>query len=266
MNDSKQKKITRWQEFARIVRPKGCNLLKALPRFPNAVLVTGCQRSGTTLLARIISQSKGMTDYWEGKDDELDAALILSGYNKHKSNERYCFQTTYLNECFKEYFEKELDFKIVWVLRNPLSVVYSMMHHWGKFAFEELFRSVGYELLENSEKVRYARFGNFGVSKLRRACLSYNSKTSHLFKLMDVLGNDNILVVDYDYLIKNKNIVLPHIYQFINLEYKKEYGEKIHSKSLQKSDQLSKKKIDIIKRECNPCYLEASKYITLNSN
>jgi ligand-binding sensor domain-containing protein len=44
-------------------------------------------------------------NYWFGRDDELDAALILSGHVDHQQNGRYCFQTTYINECFREYFE-----------------------------------------------------------------------------------------------------------------------------------------------------------------
>ena len=72
-------RIKTWRRFAREVRPKGCRLLSRLERFPKSVLVTGCQRSGTTMLSRIITQSEGMTNYWFGKDDELDAALILSG-------------------------------------------------------------------------------------------------------------------------------------------------------------------------------------------
>jgi len=66
--------IKSWNDFTRRVRPKGCVLLGRLDEFPRPILVTGCQRSGTTMLSRIITQSEGMTDYWFGKDDESDAA------------------------------------------------------------------------------------------------------------------------------------------------------------------------------------------------
>jgi hypothetical protein len=46
-----------------------------------------------------------MTQYYFGSDNELDAALILSGRVAHEPQGRYCFQTTYLNECYSEYFE-----------------------------------------------------------------------------------------------------------------------------------------------------------------
>jgi len=97
--------IITWKKFAPEVRPGGCNLLARLDEFPNSILVSGCQRSGTTMLLRLITQSEGMVNYWFGRDDELDAALILSGFEPHTPHGRYSFQTTYLNECAHEYYD-----------------------------------------------------------------------------------------------------------------------------------------------------------------
>jgi hypothetical protein len=59
-------KITTWHQFEQTVRARGCNLLRRLGNFPRSILVAGCQRSGTTMLSRIITQSEGMTNYWFG--------------------------------------------------------------------------------------------------------------------------------------------------------------------------------------------------------
>ena len=75
--------------------------------------MSGCQRSGGTMLAGILSKSDGIVDFAWSKDDELDAALILSGYEDHVAQGRYCFQTTFLNECYQEYFEHTPDFKLI---------------------------------------------------------------------------------------------------------------------------------------------------------
>lgn len=135
--------ITSWKGFARRVRSQGCQLLAHLDEFPNSVLVMACQRSGTTALARVITTSEGMTNYWFGRDDELDAALMLSGQIRYFSTRRHCFQTTYINECYREYLEHTNGHKLIWVIRNPFSVIYSMLHNWGRFAFNELFRACG---------------------------------------------------------------------------------------------------------------------------
>ncbi len=123
-------------------------LLHRIDEFPDSVLVTGCQRSGTTALARAINASPAMVDYRFGRDDELDAAQILAGRVDHVPRGRYCFQTTYLNQCYGEYLEHRSPQRIVWVLRNPYSVVYSMVYNWGRFAFNELFAACGSPLLE----------------------------------------------------------------------------------------------------------------------
>lgn len=255
--------IRTWRQFSRLVRSKGCGLLRRLDEFPNSILITGCQRSGTTMLSRIITQSEGMVNYWFGPDDELAAALILSGYVDHTPRGRYCFQTTYLNECYHEYFEHKMGHKIIWVLRNPFSVVHSILFNWRMFASNELFRGCGTYLLSDKEKRRYNLLGVWGISKLRRACLSFNGKVSQAFELNDRIGKYQMLVVDYDDLVEQKQRILPLIYRFIDLPYRDEYCHKIHPKSINKASRLSKHEYALIKELCSPVYDRAR---TLLSN
>jgi len=255
--------INSWKKFAKIVRSKGCFLLKNLENFPNSILVTGCQRSGTTMLSRIITQSEGMFNYWFGKDDELAAALILSGYVKHKPQGRYCFQTTYLNECYHEYFNYiNFPVKIIWVLRNPYSVVYSMVYNWSRFALNELFLACGFDLLNERQKKLYKIFGTFAVNKFLRACYAYVGKTSQIFEIASRFKEDKLMIIDYDDLVKNKEVLLPLIYDFINLKYNPKYANKIHSKSLNKAKKLKNKQRDIIKKICIPVYERAQKLLS----
>src|SRR5215471_17197891 len=44
-----------WRRFHRGVRRRGLPLLKNLPSYPRCILVAGCQRSGTTMLTRLIA-------------------------------------------------------------------------------------------------------------------------------------------------------------------------------------------------------------------
>ena len=253
--------ITTWKKFARKVRSGGCNLLARLDEFPNSILVSGCQRSGTTMLSRLITQSEGMVNYWFGRDDELDAALILSGFVPHTPRGRYCFQTTYLNECVCEYYDHMKGHNIIWVLRNPFSVIHSMLHNWRNFALNELFEACGVHLLNEKEKRFYKWFGVWGISRLKQACLSYNGKVSQLFDLTRRLKRDAIIIVDYDSLVSKKNDILPLIYRFVDLTYKSKYAEMIHSESLRKSNLLSKREYAFIERMCMPIYNEAKKLV-----
>ena len=66
-----------------------------------------------------------------------------------------------------------------------------------------------------------------------------------------------VLFVEYDRLVAEKSTLLPELYDFISLQYKKEYADKIHAKSVQKADRLSRRERDIIKQLCEPIYNDA---------
>lgn len=249
--------IKTWKQFSRRVRKNRPRLLKQLDQFPNSILVAGCQRSGTTILSRVITHSEGMVNYWFGKDDELDAALILSGKVAHSPKGRYCFQTTYLNECYEEYFEHQGGYKLIWVLRNPYSVVYSLMYNWRRWTLNELFEGCGTQLLEGRMAVRYKHFGVIGVPRLVKACLAYNGKVSQLFRLKRKLSPREILVIEYDNMVNDVESQLDKIYRFVNLPYKKEYSGRIHKKSTHKKTGLSENEIKMVEKFCLPIYENA---------
>lgn len=214
------------------------------------------------MLARIITQSEGMVNYWFGPDDELDAALILSGHEAHQPRGRYCFQTTYLNERYPEYFEHE-NFRMVWILRNPHSVVHSMLHNWKDFALNNLFSSCAAQLVEERYRRRHEIFGHLGVPRLLRACYAYNAKTSQIKQLRDHLDESRLQVVDYDELVKNKVRILPRIYEFIGQPYKIEYEQAIKSSSLSKSNRASPREQEVVERLCMPVYKQMLGFQTL---
>ena len=258
--------VRNWRQFGRRVRPRGCDLLKCLGDFEDAVLVAGCQRSGTTALARAINQADGVVSYRSHRDDELDAALILSGAEPHRPLPgKYCFQTTYLNQCFREYIEHRGEYRLIWVLRNPQSVVYSMLHNWGRFAFNELFRACGVPLLSKLEAKRYHSWGRWGVSSLRRACLSYNGKVKQLDLLKKELGPEDLLVVDYNELVRHKRDLLPRVFEFSGLIFREKYLEALHARSVAKKIQLPRSSQDEIEQWCGPVYQRALRHLTLTT-
>jgi hypothetical protein len=197
-----------------------------------------------------------MTKFQFSSDDELDAALILSGWIPHDHQGRYCFQTTYLNNSYPEYFEHD-NYKLIWVLRNPASVTYSMLYNWRRAALNRLFRHCGADLLDEGDHWRYTNFGSLAISRLKRACLSYNAKIAHIFKLRERLGDDRLFIIDYEKLISQKEFILPMIYEFIDLPYQSEYAVRIHSGSLNKAEIFYAQHRDLIDSVCMPVYVRA---------
>ena len=256
------KNINTWQKFSRNVRANQEELLSHLDNFKDSVLITGCQRSGGTMLSRVITQSIGMDNYWFGKDDELDAAVILSGQVEYSSNNRHCFQTTYLNERYREYYDHP-GHRIIWSLRNPYSVVYSMAYNWKNFALNELFISCGLPYMNAKDRVNFQRFFVYGVPPIRRAAYAFCGKVSQVFELSEKLGHDSIAILEYDNLVKNKSSVLPEVYEFINLPYNIAYADPISQRSIHKMDKLTDKEKQIIDSICSPVYERALKLVTI---
>lgn len=245
-----------WRAFASEVRGTQEKLLVRLEDFQDSVLVTGCQRSGGTMLSRVITQSDGMVNYWFGADDELDAALILAGRRSHEPTGRYCFQTTYLNERYPEYVE-HTGHRIVWSLRNPHSVVYSMLYNWRRFALKELFLQCGYGHMNYRDRVSFQRYGLRGVSAVRRAAYAYVGKVSQVFFLKEHYPPDRLTVLEYDTLVRQKSRLLPALYQRIDLPYKETYAEPISERSLGKKGRLTPSESAIVDEIASPVFERA---------
>lgn len=258
----KQRGIRTWQKFAKEVRSNGCHLLKCLGEYSAPVLVTGCQRSGTTLLARIFRHSDGFVDFQTGRDDELDAALILSGRELFNGVGRYCFQTTYVNECYPEYLAHKNNVKMIWVLRNPYSVVWSMVYNWERFALNELYHACGEKYHTASRRNILGRWLLPGVDRLTKACLAYKGKTAQVLELSKRFPSSNLLVIEYDDLILHSRKLLPKIYDFVNEPYLDSYSEGIHAKSVSKFTSFSPRKRAIIEEHCATTYSEALRLVS----
>ncbi len=253
--------IVNWVQFSLLVRANERNLLKRLAEFPDSVLITGCQRSGTTMLSKIIVESEGMVNYWMGQfRTELYGALILAGAVPYAARGRHCFQTTYVYDCPDEYFTCSETHKLIWMLRNPFSVIRSMLFNWDvHFSLNELFDACGAPLLSDSERALYDQYGPSCFSLIQRACLSYNGKVLQGLDLVEKLDADRLMVVDYDGLVRNKQEVLPAIYEFTGLSYRSDYGEKIHPQSLNKKENLSPEDTAWIESRCAPVYERVKK-------
>ena len=256
--------VTSWKAFDRHLRPRQQKLLARVPFLRNdLIFVAGCQRSGTTMLTKVLMRSSQINEYRTNLDSELEGALILAGVLPElSSDKRLCFQTTYLNEKYTEYFEHKGRFKLAFVVRNPFSVVYSMMHHWVRrrdlrnFPLNELFSTVGKEGLLEKEKRRFDLLGTWGFSRLRKACLAYTSKTSQLHEIKKQLGED-VLVIEYDDIIQKSDDILPHIFDFFGLPYESSCRDIVNTNSLKKSDKLSPQERKVVESTCLDVYEKA---------
>jgi hypothetical protein len=247
--------IRSWAAFHALVKQPDRPLLAKLDDYSDPILVAGCQRSGTTALARLLKRADGMVDHAFGHDDELDGALLLAGHATRGTDGRHCFQTTYLNDRFREYFEHR-DFRLIWMLREPCSVVYSMLNNWKRGALNRLFDACGADVLAQADPAPSVASTWLGPSRLAKACSSYVAKTAQTFELRERLQG-RIAVVDYDELVAHKHALLPELCEFAGVAYDARLADALHARSVAKREQLGARDAQYVDRFCSAVYLNA---------
>ena len=234
-------RIRRWPQFARRIRPGNEQLLQDLPRYPGSIFVAGCQRSGGTMLARELNRHPDVLDCFWSRDAELDAALILSGTEPVEpppAGKRYCFQTTYLNDRWVEYAPNAEHFHLIWLIRNPYSVVYSMLYNWRRFALNEVFDQCGVDHLPEALARRRKRWGRLGVAPLDRAAMAYLGKLEQCRAMLEQLPQDRFTTLQYETLVTEKAAMTAQVYAFAGLAPLTVADTEISTRSLGKADKL----------------------------
>jgi hypothetical protein len=250
-------KYRSWQRFHAGPRQETQPLTRALATYPDAALVAGCQRSGTTMLTRIIARARGFRSLQLTHDDELDAALALCGYIDLPRDTRYCFQTTYLNGRFPEYRTLAPRQRLIWVLRNPHSVVFSMVYNWRRWALQELFEASRADAAQRVPGIdNEPGWRPFGLSRARKATVAYVGKSAQLFEIRKLLPPEQLMVVEYDDVVQAPAEWLPRIFAFIDEPYDPAYASMIKVASVNKKDRMP----DRLRREIDelamPTYQE----------
>jgi hypothetical protein len=238
-------------------------LLAKLDDYHAPILVAGCQRSGTTALARLLKRAEGVVDHAFGHDDELDGALLLAGHAARSLDGRQCFQTTYLNDRYPEYFAHG-NFRLIWMLREPRSVVYSMLNNWKRGALNRLFDACGAEVLARADEPLTLGRAWLGPSRLAKACASYVAKTAQTSTLAERLG-ERMAVIDYDELVAHKHTMLPKLCAFVGVPYGAQLADALHDRSVNKRSRLGSREADYVDRFCLDAYARARELRTIGA-
>jgi hypothetical protein len=211
-----------------LIATPGRPLLARLDEFEDCLLVAGCAGAGTTAIARLLKRTDGIVDHGFGHDDELDGALLLAGQVERFDDGRHCFQTTYLEERFHEYFEHH-DFRLIWILREPCSVVGAMQNSWKRSALDRLLPAGGGRPYPETLPRTVAGM----ASRLDRACAAYTECVRRTFEIAARLGR-RAAIVDYDDLAARRSRLLPELCGFAGTRFDRRLLSHLHGKSVHK--------------------------------
>ncbi len=205
-------------------------LLARLDDYENSLLISGCHWPSTTAVTRLLQRTGGFADHGFGHDDEFDGALLLAGYVTRFSSERHCFQTTYLNDGFREYLDHE-DFKLIWILREPRSVVASLLTRWKRAALDALLPGGEHADADSRSSLS-------GASRIDKACSAYTAAATQALELHARLGR-RIAIVDYDDLAAHRDRLLPQLCELAGTAFDRQLLSHLHGKHVHRGDTLA---------------------------
>jgi hypothetical protein len=208
-----QAEITSWEQFhlATAQRP----LLARLDDYGDALLIAGCDRSAATAVTRLFKRLSCFADSGYGHDDELDGALLLAGLRGREHPGRHCFQTSYVDRRFEEYFDHS-GYRLIWIVREPRAAVCSLLGDRQKKPGRSAASTLGQ-----------------GASRLEKACAAYIAAIEQTLELEERLGA-RVAIVDYDALAADRARLVPALCRFASVDCSAELLGHLHGKSVRK--------------------------------
>lgn len=212
-------RVASWNDFYAVMA--GRPLLARLDDYRDALLIAGCDWSATTAITRLFKRLPCFAESSWAHDDELDGAMLLANGMQEPAEGRHCFQTTYVRERYREYFEHER-FQLVWVVREPRAAVRSLLANRER-------------TLPPRTALRLAgkSAGGQGASRLEKACAAYLESVRQTWEIKERLGG-RVAIVDYDELVADRNRLLPALCRFASVECDARALRHLHGKSVRK--------------------------------
>src|ERR1044071_73862 len=156
----------------------------------SVVLVTGCQRSGTTWMRKLLAEA------WPGavapKEQEVCAYLVAGAELPAPEARVQVLQTTFANVYVESFLRLPPAVPVIVMARNPFSVCRSLVHNWDSLSIEHAHRigEVGHIALDR-EIDQWRAAVNIYVQSMRagRELLARRSERARRVLFDDVVGD-----------------------------------------------------------------------------
>ena len=131
-----------------------------------------------------------------------------------------------------------------------------MAYNWKRFALNELYEDVG-AARATSQRLRRAKAPwPFGTSQVEKACLAYSAKTSQVLAIQKFVRPHQLLILEYDALVRDLARWLRRVFEFIDEPYQDTYASFVRQDSIHKADRLSRRVTQVIEAYAVPTYKE----------
>lgn len=231
------------------------------------VFIFGCQRSGTTIIQKLVGLNPNVKFYGEGdppyfynsdsdKHHRIRSNNDINYFLKKETSPFIIIKPLYESHSAHKLVSDHTNSKGIWVFRNYLDVIDSHIHYYKQNAndyirplFTENKDNWINEFIPESTKQFIKQFSLDELSDADAYGLFWIVRNS-IFQ--SSAQNKNILLINYENLVKEPTKEITKIYRFIGLPFKKYYSKLIRSNAVSKkvSFELNPK----IEEKCKKIY------------
>jgi len=154
------------------------------------VLVTGCQRSGTTWMRKLLAEA--LPDAMAPKEQEVCAYLVAGAELPAPEARVQILQTTFANVYVESFMRLPPAIPVILMARNPFSVCRSLVYNWDSLLIEHAHRvgAIGRVALDRENDLWHAAV-NIYVQSMRagRELLARRSERTRLVLFDEIVGD-----------------------------------------------------------------------------
>lgn len=212
------------------------------------IFIFGCQRSGTTIIQRLISLSTNVKFYGEGdppyfhdpeseKHHRIKSTAEINTYLKHESLDYIVIKPLYESQNANELINSNQNSKGIWVFRNYLDVIDSHLHYYNydvKIYVAPIFDYKKNSWLNESVPSEIQKFIiQFNLNEISDAD-AYGLFWIVRNSLYLNIKNKNILLVNYETLVTSPSTQISRFCNFLGLPYFGFYSNVIRTNAISK--------------------------------
>lgn len=246
----------------------------SLNKKTNIFFVFGCQRSGTSIVQKLIGLSPRVKFYGEGdlpyfysedssKHHRIKTDKEINDLLKDEALKYITLKPLYESHHADSLISKVSDSKGVWVFRNYFDVIDSHLHYYNHNIIEyvsPLFTNDNNnwlnEYIPDNIQSFINRYSIDDISDADAYGLFWIARNS-LYN--EVLNNKNILCINYEALVKNPDTQIKRMCEFLSIPFYSFYSKAIRNNAVSKK--ISFKLNPDIENKCEEIYYKLLKSV-----
>jgi hypothetical protein len=259
---------------------KAINYLVSIDKEKNISFILGCQRSGTTMLRKVLDKSINAKAYGEGEKpyfypkNSKQRLRLISNEDISRLLDKELCQNIILKPLYESQRASELanyfvNSRILWTYRNfNDSIISHVRYYTRQDAVEYVRQIVGGERIWINENIDRELLNEL-TPIINNLDNPYDAYAVYWYcrnlQYLQLDGNPRVMLVKYERLVSDPIVYLPRIFHFLGLNFSEWMANGIHNNAVYQRVEFHLR--DDIKSKCQQMqdYLDAHESLMLDS-